>query len=165
MRAVFIDSGGFERVAYCVAGERKTDQGNGGADNHGGHDLIDPFDACKFYDDREDDVYETCEDRAEDDTGKALRGGYAAAKSGEHRAEECKGRTEEYRAFELGEQQINDRADAGSEECSRLAHAVAYNGGDGDRRGKDRKHLLECEDDHLAESGFVFYSVNKIHRY
>ena len=66
--SVDLDRSGGE-VADGVSGERKTDDGNGGTDNDGGHDLIYPCNAAELDDDRDHDIYKTGERRADDESG------------------------------------------------------------------------------------------------
>ena len=100
-------------VAHGVAGKRKTDDGNGRTDDHGGHQLIDPFHAGKLDDNGDDHIHKTCENSADDKTEVADRHGSGARKGGCHGAEECKGRAEEHGAFELGKGQgVHERTHA-----------------------------------------------------
>ena len=66
--SVYLDRSGGE-IADGVSGKRKTDDGNGGTDNDGGHDLIYPCNAAELDDDRDHDIYKTGERRADDETG------------------------------------------------------------------------------------------------
>ena len=152
-----------QRIANRVARKRQTDDGNRGADDDRRHQLVDPCDACKFHDEGDHNVDKTGKDRTDDDACIARFRGHSAGKRGKHGAEEGEGRAEEHRAAELREEQINDGADACAKQRRRLAHAVADNGGHGDGGRKDGKQLLERENDQLAEFGFVFDSVDKIH--
>ena len=52
----------------------------------------------------------------------------------------------------------------GSEEGGVLAHTMANDAGDSDRRGQDGQQLLERENDELTELGLVIYLVDQIHR-
>ena len=149
------------QIADRIAGKRETDDRNRRTDNDSGHQLIDPLYACKFYDDGDHNVYETCEDRAEDQSEIAEAHGHTACKSRSHRAEERKRRSEEYRAVCLGKEDVHERTYARTEERRSGLHAVA----DDDRHNEscrhDRKQLLDRKYDQLTELRLVFNVVDQ----
>lgn len=80
-----------DRLRNGAARERKTDEGDRGADDDGGHELIDPADAREFDGDRNDDVHKTREHRADEKAQIAKRHRNAACERCRHRADESKG--------------------------------------------------------------------------
>ena len=83
------------QIADGIACQRKSDDCDGRSDDNCRHELIDPFDTDCFDDD--------CK----------------------HGTEESEGASKEDRAGELGEEQVDQRADACTEQSRSLAHAVA----------------------------------------
>ena len=147
-----------------VAGQGQSDDGNGGSDDDGGHELTDPGDTGELDDGSDDHINQAGEKSAQYQAGIADRSGGGTAKSSEHGTEEGKAGTKEDRALKLGEEQVDNGTDAGAEKRGALAHAVANDAGDGNGRSQDRKQLLERKDDQLTELGFVIDLVNQIHR-
>ena len=86
-------------------------------------------------------------------------------KKSNHGADEREGRSEKYRASEFGKEEINNCADAGAEQRSRLRHSVSDDTRNGDCCCQNRENLLECEDEQLAEAWFVLDVVDEIHKY
>ena len=150
-------------VADGVAGQREADDGDRGADDDGRHQLVDPLDAGRLDDDGDHNVDQSGEDRAEDDPGEARFRGGRAAEGGKHGADEGEGGAQEDRAAELGEQQIDDGADACAKEGGGLGHAVSDDGRDGDGSRQNRQKLLEGENKRLAEGGSVVDVVDQFH--
>ena len=162
--------GAFLEVADSVACERKSDYSNGGSDNGGGHELIDPADTGNLDRYCYNNIDETREHSAENQSEIAERNGGRACESGCHRAEESERRTEENRALCLREENIYKGACAGAEERRDSAHlhfAAVINTrsyhGNCDGRCHNRKQLLERKDDKLAELRLVFDTVNQFH--
>ena len=151
------------KIADSIAGKRQADNGNGGSDNDGGHQLADPFNACNLNNSSNDHVYQTCKYSAYDQTGVTGRSRSGTCKGGAHGSKECEGRAEENGAAELSKQLIDKRANTCTEQGGGLAHAVADDAGDCDGRCQDRQNLLECKQQHLAELWFVFDTVDQIH--
>ena len=152
-----------EHVVDGGAGQGHTDQSHGGADNHGGHQLVDPLNANQLDDDGDDHIHQTGQDSAQDDAGETGLGRDGAGEGGDHGADEGEGRTQEHRAVELGEQLVHEGADTGAEQSGGGGHAVAHDGGNGDGGGQNGQQLLDGEDQHLPELGFVFNAVDQIH--
>ena len=61
-------AGGTHEIAYCVAGEGESDDGDRGSDNDGGHELIDPAGSDSLYDESDYNVHKTGEESAENET-------------------------------------------------------------------------------------------------
>ena len=154
-----------ENVVYSGRGQGKTDQRNGGADNCCGHQLVDPGNAHKLYDDRDYNVNESgkCSANQKAKISEAHRS--TACKSGAHRADKCEGRAQEYGAAEFGEQLINKSADACTEQCGGDGHTVSYDCGNCDGCCHDGKQLLEGKNKKLIKPRLVVYAVNKIFRH
>ena len=150
-------------IADSVAGEGKTDDRNGRSDYYRGHKLIYPLYTCEFDDKSDDGINKTCEYRTDDETCVAGFHGNGAAEGCEHRADKREGRAEKYRALERCEQKVDNSSDACTEHCGGRCHTVADDGRHCDGCGEDRKHLLYCKDDQLAELGFVFDIVVELH--
>ena len=166
-------------IADGITGKAQTDDGNRGADNDRGHQLIDPLDAADLHDGSDHDVHKARHSGTDDQAGKAhvdsgLRGG-SAGESGGHGGQEGEAGAEEHRALEPGEEQVNDGADAGAEQRSALAHHARSftecrdNRVIGDRRHSDGRRqdgqqLLEGEDNQLSNLRPVVDFVNKIHK-
>lgn len=153
----------FCEVAYCIACEGETDDGNCGADNACGHQLVDPLDTCYLNYDSDDYVDETCEYSTDDESEVSYLHGECTCECGHHGTDECKAGAEEHGASELSEEEVNEGTDACSEESCCLVHSVTYDSGYCDCCGKYCEKLLESEDDYFAEIGSVFYSVNEFH--
>ena len=150
------------QVVDGVDGKRKSDQRNGRTDDDRRHEFVDPLNADEFNDERNDNVNESCKDGTDDETRIAGRSRSRAAECCEHRADKSKGRTEKSGAAELGEELVHQSTDACAKECGRLAHPISDDGGNENRCSKDRKHLLQCEQEHLREFWFVMNIINKI---
>ena len=162
--------GAFLEVADSVSCERKSDYSDGGSDNGGGHELIDPADTGNLDSYCYNNIDETREHSAENQSEIAERNGGRACESGCHRAEESERRTEENRALCLREENIYKGACACAEERRDSAHlhfAAVINTrsyhGNCDGRCHNRKQLLERKDDKLAELRLVFDTVNQFH--
>ena len=156
---------GSHKITHRVARERKTDDGDRRSDDHGRHQLVDPLDAAELYDDGKNHIYKTCKQRAEDQAEVAEGDGAAGAGEGrEHGSEEGKGASQENRAAEFCEKQVNDGSDTRTEKGCCLAHAVADNGGHRNGGGHDGEKLLERKQDRLPKLGLVFDSIHQIHR-
>ena len=153
-----------QRVTDGIPCEGKTDDGDRGADDDGGHQLIDPADSGSLDDQSDHDIDKAREHCADEQTGIADLNGGRAAESCEHGAEEREGRAEEHRAFELGEAEVDERADACAEQGCRLAHAVADDGGNSDGRGENGEQLLQREYDQLAEFRLVLGLIDEFHK-
>ena len=76
--------GAFLEVAYSVACERKSDYSDGGSDNGGGHELIDPADTGNLDSYCYNNIDETREHSAENQSEIAERNGGSACESGCH---------------------------------------------------------------------------------
>ena len=156
---------GLLKVADSVSGKGKTDDSNGGTDNNGGHQLVQPFNACKLDCDGDNDINKTCKNCTEDQTDITYGCGSCTCKCGSHGAEECEGRAEEYGAFLLGEQDVNKSTGACTEQCRSGAHAITYDDGNDQGCSHDGKKLLDCEDDKLAEFRLIAGLVEKFHNF
>lgn len=151
-----------------VSGEGKTDNGDGGTDDDGGHELIHPLYADEFHDDGDDDVYESRESGSDNESEIARGSGDTAREGGRHRAEEGEGGAEEHGASEFGKQKIHDRADARAEQSGgsrhiRIGELGVYGRGNGDGSGENRQELLQGGDEQFAHGRSVFYFVNELH--
>ncbi len=113
------------QIADGIACQRKSDDCDGRSDDNCRHELIDPFDADCFDDDCQNHIDETREGRADDQTCVTGLCGNGTGKRCEHGAEESEGASKEDRAGELGKEQVDQRADACTEQSRSLAHAVA----------------------------------------
>ena len=167
------DEGGVsDGLSHRASREGKSDERNRGADDDGGHDLIDPANACELDDNGDDDVDKSRKHGADQDSKIADRlgrraHGRRACKCRSHRTDEGKGAAEEYGAFELGKEQVDERARACAEQRRRnghiaFCHAVDLNG-DGNGRRQDRQQLLQREQDDLPGLGSVFDTVDELH--
>ena len=151
-----------------VSGEGKPDDGDGGTDDDGGHELIHPLYADEFHDDGDDDVYESRESGSDNEAEIADGSGDAARESGRHRAEEGEGGAEEHGASELCKQKIHDRAYARAEQSGgsrhiRVGELRVYGRGNGDGSGENCQELLQGGDEQFAHGRSVFYFVNELH--
>ena len=153
------------QVADCVACKGKTDDSNSGSDNDCGHNLVDPAYAACFNYDCNNNIYKACECCAEDEACITCLKAYSTCECSCHGTEECEGRTEEYGALKLGEQQVNDSADACTKECCGLGHAVADNCRNCDSCCHDCQQLLQCKQYYLAKLRPVADVVSKVHNF
>ena len=152
-----------ENVVDSRARKRKTDEGNGGADDCGGHHLVDPLGACQLDDQRKDHVDQSSEGSTQHQTEIAQRAVTCrAGKRRQHGADEGKGRAQENGAAEFGEELVDQRAHACAEEGRGGGHPVADDHRNGDGGSHDRKELLEREDQKLREFGSVVDVVNEL---
>ena len=152
-----------EQIADGVSGKGESDDRDGRADDDGGHDLIDPVYADELDNSSDDDIYESGEECTDDEAEPAERHRNAACEGCEHGVDECERRAEEDRALSLGEQQVNQSADAGAEHCGGRSQAVADDHRDRDGGGENGEHLLERKDHQLAGLGFGFYVESEFH--
>ena len=152
-----------ENIVNGSTGQAQTDQCHGGSNNNGGHQLVDPLNANKLDYQSDDHIHQTGKNSTDDQTGKTGRSGNCTAKGSSHGADESEGRAQENGAAELGEQLVNDGADAGAEESGSSGHAVANDGGNSDGGCQNGQNLLECEDQQLGELGSVFDAIDQIH--
>ena len=144
-------SRGAERIRNGVAGERKTDDRDGRADDRGGHQFIDPAGADELDDQRKPYVDETREDRADDQSEEAQSDRDGAGESRAHRAQKREGRSEEHGGTELGEELVNEGADARAEQSGGDRHLGGIDDHrNEDGRREDRKELLEREEQSLT---------------
>ena len=148
-------------VAHCGTRKGQTDQCDRRPDDNGRHQLVHPVGANEVDNNRDDHVDEAGDDRAEDDAAVAV------GERNTERAEEREGATEEHGAVKLGEELIDQRADTGAEDGGGDLNGQADDGRHGDGRREDRQHLLQCEDEHLTELGFVVDVVDQFlfHKY
>ena len=82
-----------DQIVDGIDCQRKTDQCNGGANNDGGHQLIDPLNADKLNDQSDHYINKACEYGTDNQTGITGRNRSGTAESGEHRANEGERRT------------------------------------------------------------------------
>ena len=156
------DFAGYQ-IPDCVSCQGKTNDGNGGTDNDGRHQLVDPGNADKLNDQRDDNVNQTCDNRTENESEASKGHGYTACERGAHRTEKCEGRAEKYGAPELGEEQVNESTDAGTEECGGRGHTVSDDDRDDQCRRHNGEQLLNGKDDQLVELRFVVDIVDELH--
>ena len=130
------------QIADGVAGQRKTDDGHGGADDHGGHELVNPLHAAELDESGKDHIDQSGAAGADDQTHITGFQRNGAGKGGGHGAQEREGAAEEHGGAELGEEQVGQRAHAGAEKGGGLRHAVADDGGHGDGGGDDGKQHI-----------------------
>ncbi len=151
------------QIAYSVAGQGEADDGDGGSDDHRGHQLVDPVNAHSL-DHQCDDHIDQCGKGSTYDQACVAGGSRGCAAEGsEHGADEGKGRAQEDRAVAAGEELIDQGADTCAEQGGGLAHTVTDDAGHGDGSSQDRQDLLECKHQHLAKLRLVFDAINKIH--
>ena len=155
VREYVLDSGG---------SEGKTDKSNGGTDNDGGHELIDPSNANESDNDSDNDVNETAEQSADEESeiSETEAHGRSACECCGHGTDECEGRAEEYGAAEFGADLVNESTDTRAEECCGSRHTVTDDSGNGDGCSDDCEKLLECKDKHLTEARSVMNVIDKI---
>ncbi len=151
------------QVADSIGSQGQADDGNGGSNDHGGHQLVDPVNANSLDDQSDNHINQASEDSAEDQAGVTGRNRSSTAEGSEHRANEGEGRAQENGAVPLGEELVNQGADAGAEQGGGLAHAVADDAGNSDGSSQDGQNLLECEQQHLSKLRLVFDTVDQIH--
>ena len=151
------------KIADSVACKRKTDDSDRRADNYGRHKLVDPIGADELNDKCDDHVNETCENRTCDKAEVSDRGACRACKCRRHRGQECKGGAEEYRASELGKEEIDKGTYACTEECRRRRHAVADDDRNNESRSHNCKKLLNSEDDGLGDARSVADLIDHFH--
>ena len=154
-------NGGVGQVVHGAAAQGQTDQRHGGADDHGGQQLVDPAGAGGLDDQGDEDVHQAGEDRAQEDAHVTESGGADQGR------DEGKGAAQEYGAFELGHQQIEQRAEARAAQRGRLAHVLGaaagiHQHGHQQRGRHNGQHLLESVHQILADRGLV---VNVIHQF
>ena len=154
----------FGKVADCVTCQRKSDDCDGRSDDDCGHKFVEPLDACEFDYYCDDDVYQSCEDRAEDKSEISQLHGYAACECRAHRSEECERTAQEHGAAEFGEKQINERSYACSEQCCGCAHSVSYDHRHGNGCSHDCQQLLQSKYDCFAPARLVLYIINEFHK-
>ena len=155
--------GSLVEVVNGSACQRKTDQGNCGADNNGRHQLVDPLYANELNNDSDHYVNKTCHNGTEDQANVAGSSSGCTCKCRSHRAKECKGGAQEYRASKLCKEQINERTNTGTKQSRSLRHSVADNNGNNNGCCHNCQKLLEGEDEDLTKLGFVFDVVDEIH--
>ena len=143
-------------VAHSRACKRETDESNGRADDDGRKKLAYPSGADSLNDNCDNYVNETCNYRAEHDTAVTVCNGYS------ERVQECEGASEEYGALKASEELINESTYACAENSrGDLSRKTDYRGNRNSCR-KNCEQLLESEDQHLAEFGFVMDVVDQI---
>ena len=135
-------AGGVEHVALDhiadgVACQAQTDDGHGGPDDYGGHQLVNPFNTHLFDYQGDDYIHQAGEQRAQNQAQPAQAHADAAGKGCEHGVDECEGGAKENGAFELGEQQVDNGAHTGAKHGGGRRQTVADNHGDGDGGGQD----------------------------
>lgn len=148
----------FDYVAHGVAGKGKTYQSDGGSDNDGRHEFVDPLGAREFDDYRYNDVNGRRKSRAEQNAEISERHG-----SGQ-RSDEGKGASEEDGAFEFSEKKIAYR----SETCADQSGGGSKNVGahyhrDGYRRGDDGEKLLNGKRYKFTNRRTIVYVVDQFH--
>ena len=156
-----------EGILDSAARQRKADERDRRPDDRRGHDFIDPLDAHKFDDDRNDDIHEPRKHGADQQAEVPHRHGDPARECRAHRTDKRERTAEEYRAAEFCKKKIDERSGARAEQRRRNGHVAARCGVDlhrhRDRRGEDCEQLLQREQDQLPGFGSVFYSVNQVH--
>ena len=154
-----VDTGAAERVLNGAARQRKSDQCNRRPDDRRRHDFIDPFDAHAFDDNGDDDVHESREHGADDQSQIPQSRGNAARKRRRHRADKRERTAKEHGTAEFGEKLVHERART----RRRNGHPVADNHRHGDRCRKNREQLLQREQDQLPGLRSVFYAIDQFH--
>jgi len=152
-----------ENIVDGGTGQRKANECNGGTDDGGGHDLVDPLNAGKLNGHSNSHVHKACKSSTDNQTRIAQRHGHAAGESCQHGADKGKGRAQKHGAAEFGEELVNNGADARTKEGCRCGHIIAHNGGNGDGSRQNGQKLLDGEYDELSEFGFVLNAVDQIH--
>lgn len=115
-----------ERVADGVSCKGKTDKGDGGSDNNGGHKFIDPANASEFNYEGDNNINESCKGSTDDDACVTGGNRCGACEGSEHRTKESKGRAEENGALKFSEKLIDQSTDTGAKEGGGLRHTVSY---------------------------------------
>ena len=162
---------GLLQILDGVAREGQTDDGDRGPDDDGGHEPVDPFHADEPDDERDHDIHQTGQRRAEDEAEIADGHAGRTGKRSGHGADEREGRAEEHGALFPGEEDVDERADAGAEQRGCGVHGVRAGetriAVDDERHNERCRHdgeqLLDGEDDQLAELRLVFYVVDEFH--
>ena len=154
---------GLGQIANSVACKAQTDDGNGGSDDDGRHELVDPLGAAELNDSCDDDIDKTRQHSADEDAEVAEYGG------GIHGAQERKGAAQEDGALALGEELVAQSTEAGAHKSCCDVHVEVdltvavdenrYNEG----RCHDGEHLLQCKDQHLTKLRAIFDIVDKFH--
>ena len=153
------------KIVHGGTGKAQTDKGNGRSDYYRRHQLVYPVRSGKLDDDSNYRIHKSGEHRSEDNS--AISEGYARSQ----RHYKCEGRSEEYRAFEFGKQQIDYRTYAGAYQSRRLAklsvacrRIAVYKYGYEHGCRYNSKHLLESVQKVFAERRFLVYFVSKLHK-
>ena len=160
------------QVADGVTGQGQTDDGNGGTNDHGGHQLFDPVHANELDDESDQHVDQTGDDSTDDQTQVTGLSRNGTGKGGAHGADEGKGGAQEYGALEAGEEQVDQSTNTGAEQGGGGAHSGSACGhiaagidDDGNHQGggHDGQQLLDSKDDNLTEPRLVIGAVDEFH--
>ena len=160
------------QITDGVTGQGQTDDGNGGANDHGGHQLFDPLNANELDDECDQHVDQTGDDGTDDQTQVTGLSGNGTGKGGAHGANEGEGGTQEYGALEAGEEQVDQSTNTGAEQGGGGAHSGSACGhiaagidDDGNHQGggHDGQQLLDSKDDNLTEPRLVIGAVDEFH--
>ena len=155
--------GGIVQVVDRASAQGKADQGDGGADDHGGQQFIDPFRAGRLDDQSDHHIDQSGEHSAQENAQEAER------HSAGQRADERKGAAQENGALPPGrDEKIEQRTKAGAAEGGRLAHVNAgavHQNGHQQGRGHDGQELLESIDQVLFQRRFFIDVVHQFHKH
>ena len=151
------------QVAHGVTCQRQADDRHRRADDHRRHQLIQPVDTCQLDGGGDGHVHQTGQHRTDDEAHIAQCHRGSAGEGRQHRADECEGRAEEYRALALGEQDVHQRTHACTHQRGGGAHTVADDDRHHQRGGHNGQQLLDGKDDEFAEFRLVLHVVNQFH--
>ena len=155
--------GGVAQVVHGAAAQAQTDQGHGGADDHGGQQLVDPCGAGLLNDESDQHIHQTGEHGAQKDAAEAIRHG------ANQRADEGEGAAQKHGALAAGSHQnVEQGAHSGAEQRGGLVQVQA--GGVGQDRhqqggGHDGQQLLEGIHKVLFQGRPLVDVVHEFHRF
>ena len=154
VRSVDCGAACFHDVSHSATREGKSDQRDRRSDDNRRHEFGYPFRSDKVNHDSDHNVDETCQNTTDDNSE------ITECDRGEQRSKERERATDDNRALEFGEEQVNDRTYTCTEDCCGDLRGQTDDGRDRNGRRHNGKHLLQRKHEQFVEFWLIADVVN-----